>query len=238
MLATSGQRYKRKDGTIRAKTYASYQCNRRLRRPGVCDGQSCYSAAKVDDLVDQIVRIQFERVKQAPPQSLIEQHQTRAVDLARARLKLLNEQYQHKQRDYQALREETLKVVQGSSRLNVDMLNSLIDETNAQLKDLGRQLGEAGKELQEMEASAEQVQNEYTRLMDWAKLYARCSFEAKKMIAAQFVKAVYVKRGFELDIEFNVSFDEFQTLCLDAEAGDSGKASAVLIYTEKEGQVI
>lgn len=238
MLATSGQRYKRKDGTIRAKTYASYQCNRRLRRPGVCDGQSCYSAAKVDGLVDQIVRIQFERVKQAPPQSLIEQQQTRVVDLARARLKLLNEQYQHKQRDYQALREETLKVVQGSCRLNVDMLNSLIDETNAQLKDLERQLGKAGKELQEMEASAEQVQNEYTQLMNWAELYDNCSFDAKKMIVAQFVKAVYVKRGFELDIEFNVSFDEFQTLCLDAEAEDSGKAPAVLVYREKEGQAI
>ena len=57
------------------------------------------------------------------------------------------------------------------SRLNVYMLNSLIDETNAQSKDLERQLGEAGKELQEMEASAEQVQNEYTQLMNWAELY-------------------------------------------------------------------
>lgn len=73
ILYTSGQRYKRKDGTIRAKTYGSYQCSRRLRRPGVCDGQACYSVAKVDNLVDQIVRIQFERIKQAPPQALIKQ---------------------------------------------------------------------------------------------------------------------------------------------------------------------
>lgn len=56
-------------------------------------------------------------------------------------------------------------------------------------------------------------------------------------MVAQFVKTVYVKRGFELDVEFNVSFDEFQTLCLDAEAEDSGKAPAVLVYTEKAGQV-
>ena len=56
-------------------------------------------------------------------------------------------------------------------------------------------------------------------------------------MVAQFVKTVYVKRGFELDVEFNVSFDEFQTLCLDAEAEDSGKAPAVLVYTDKAGQV-
>ena len=54
--------------------------------------------------------------------------------------------------------------------------------------------------------------------MDWAGLYDNCSFEAKKMIAAQFVKAVRVKRGYEVDIEFNVSFEEFQTLYLEPES--------------------
>lgn len=65
-----------------------------------------------------------------------------------------------------------------------------------------------------------------------------CTFDAKKMIIDQFVKAVYVKRGFELDIEFNVSFDEFQTLSLGSEAGDIGKAPVVLAYTEEAGQAI
>lgn len=37
------------------------------------------------------------------------------------------------------------------------------------------------------------------------------------MIVAQFVKAVRVKRGYELDIEFNVSFEEFQALYLEPE---------------------
>ncbi|WP_325199845.1 hypothetical protein [Oscillibacter sp.] len=78
----------------------------------------------------------------------------------------------------------------------------------------------------------------HTQLMNWAELYDNRSFDAKKMMVAQFVKAVYGKRGFALDIEINVSFDEFQTLCLDAEAEDSGKAPDVLAYTEKEGQAI
>ena len=37
------------------------------------------------------------------------------------------------------------------------------------------------------------------------------------MIVAQFIKAVHVKRGYEVNIEFNVSFDEFQTLYLEPE---------------------
>lgn len=38
------------------------------------------------------------------------------------------------------------------------------------------------------------------------------------MIVAQFVKAVHVKRGYEVNIEFNVSFEEFQSLYLEPEA--------------------
>ena len=53
--------------------------------------------------------------------------------------------------------------------------------------------------------------------MNWANLYDNCSFEAKKMIVVQFVKAVHVKRGYEVDIEFNVSFEEFRSLYLEPE---------------------
>lgn len=35
------------------------------------------------------------------------------------------------------------------------------------------------------------------------------------MIVAQFVKAVHVRRDYEIDIEFNVSFEEFQALYLE-----------------------
>lgn len=66
-------------------------------------------------------------------------------------------------------------------------------------------------------SGVDQVSEEYTQLMNWAELYDNYTFEAKKMIVAQFVKAVHVKRGYKLDIEFNVSFDEFQSLYLEPE---------------------
>ena len=69
-------------------------------------------------------------------------------------------------------------------------------------------------------------------------LYDNCSFEAKKMIAAQFVKAVRVKRGYEVDIEFNVSFEEFQTLYLEPESEEDrrSRSATYLSLVEKSGQ--
>ena len=148
---------------------------------------------------------------------MIAKQQAKEVDLAKSKLNLLNEQYRQKQREYQDLRAETIKVIQGTSRLNVDLLNSLVAETSEQIKQLSWQIQTATAELEETVQSASQVLREYDQLIGWAEMYDNCTFEAKKMIVAQFVKEVHVRRDYEIDIEFNVSFEEFQALYLDKE---------------------
>ncbi|MEG1010739.1 MAG: hypothetical protein RSE54_02675 [Ruthenibacterium sp.] len=59
--------------------------------------------------------------------------------------------------------------------------------------------------------SAQKLHKEYNRLLTWADLYDKSTFEAKKMIVAQFVKAVRVGRDYNIEIDFNVSFEEFQS---------------------------
>ena len=110
-----------------------------------------------DNLLYKIIRIQFEQIKMAPPQELIKERQSREVDIAKAKLNLLNGQYQQKQKDYQDLRAETLRVIQGTSRLNVDLLNSIVEETTAQIKDLEQQIETANAKLQELVSGAEKV---------------------------------------------------------------------------------
>ena len=82
--------------------------------------------------------------------------QAKEVNLAKSKLNLLNEQHRQKQREYQDLRTETIKVIQGTSRLNVDLLNSLVDETSEQIKQLGLQIQTATAELEETVQNASQ----------------------------------------------------------------------------------
>ena len=241
-LATCGRKYRKKDGTEVSKSYTRYQCSYNIQHPGECDGPSGYGAVKLDDLIDQIVRIQFERIQTAPPQTLIKEQQKREIETAKARLNLLNIQYQQKQRDYQDLRAETLRVIQGISRLNVDLLNSIVEETTAQIKELEQQIEEAKADLQKLVSSAEQVRQEYVQLMNWAELYDSCTFEAKKMIVSQFIKSVHVKQGYEISVEFNVAFAEFQRMYLEAEKEDEGGSrrgtSVILALAEETGQAV
>ncbi len=237
-LTTSGRKRVRKDGTIHRETRARYQCHYNVRHPGECDGQSGYGVDKLDKLVDQIIRMQLGRIQKAPSQALIEKQQTRETELNKAKLNLLYEQYRQKEREYQDLRAETIKVVQGTSQLNASLLNSLVDETIGQIKVLEGQIQAVTAEMEKNLRNAEQVRQEYAQLINWAELYDNCTFEAKKMIAAQFVKAVHVKRDYELDIEFNVSFEEFQTLYLEPEQEDDQPGNYVLAIAEKTGQTV
>ena len=52
------------------------------------------------------------------------------------------------------------------------------------------------------------------------------------------MKAVRVKRGYEVDIEFNVSFEEFQTLYLEPESEEDrrSRSATYLSLVEKSGQ--
>ena len=222
-LTTSGRKRMRKDGTIHRETRARYQCHYNVRHPGECDGQSGYGVDKLDKLVDQIIRMQFERIKNIPPQALIERQQAQAVKTKKAELRLLSDQLKTKQKEYQDLRAETIRVIQGTSKLNPDLLNSLVDETGAQIGLLEQQIRTAETELSGLISDAAQARREYAQLISWASLYDSYSFEAKKMIVAQFVKAVHVRRDYEIDIEFNVSFEELQNLYLEGETEESKK---------------
>jgi hypothetical protein len=126
---------------------------------------------------------------------------------------------QEKEKDLEDYKGETLKVIRGQSKLSIELLNSLTAEANEQILIARTDADTAEKHYSELLESAENLRKEYDRLLTWADLYDKSTFEAKKMIAAQFIKAVRVGRDYNIEIDFNVSFEEFQSFCI-AESAD------------------
>ena len=91
---------------------------------------------------------------------------------------------------------------------------TVTDDTLGQaLSGLPVRLREAARqELESRTADMETEQQEYDKLKTWADLYNNCNFAAKKMIVSQFIKSVRVYRDYTLEVEFNVSFEQFQQL--------------------------
>lgn len=212
-LTTSGRKTVHKDGSVTHELRPRYACHYKPRHPGECDGQSGYGVKKLDGIVDQIVREQLQRIKTSPNTDLVlEQHQ-KTIDLAEVRLKMAKTQLSEKRREIADYQAETIRVIRGESKLSQELLNMLLEKASEEEKELASAVEEAQCTLDEIiEDDANRETIEFDRLLSWADFYDTCSFETKKMFIAQFIKSVRVSRDYNIEIEFNVSFDEFKNL--------------------------
>ena len=110
------------------------------------------------------------------------------------------EEKQKELSDYEA---ETINVIRGKSRLNVDLLNSLVAKCKEEIAELSQEVETQKADMERQMESAAQEQAEFEKLESWADLYDNCTFEAKKMIVNQLIRRVDVYRGYQINISFN-----------------------------------
>lgn len=218
-LTTSGRNKRLPDGTIQKEVRARYQCHYNVRHPGECDGQSGYSVPKLDSIVESVIRMKFDEIAAAPESEILTNQHEKEIKLAKMQFDKAKAYLQEKEKDLEDYKGETLKVIRGQSKLSIELLNSLTAEANEQICIARIDADTAEKYYSALLESAENLRKEYDRLLTWADLYDKSTFEAKKMIAAQFIKAVRVGRDYNIEIDFNVSFEEFQSFC-NAESAD------------------
>ena len=205
------------DGTVRNQVKSRYQCHFKARHPDLCDGQSGYGVIKLDEIVDALVRYQLSRIHVSAKDSLIAEQHEKTTAFARSRYKMSAMRLEEKQKELSDYEAETINVIRGKSRLNVDLLNSLVAKCKEEIAELSQEVETQKADMERQMESAAQEQAEFEKLESWADLYDNCTFEAKKMIVSQLIKAVYVYRDYRLEVEFRVSFDDFKRLCVGCE---------------------
>jgi septal ring factor EnvC (AmiA/AmiB activator) len=157
--------------------------------------------------------MKFSEITAASESEILSGQHEKDIELAKSKYEMAKAHLLSKQKELDDYKSETLKVIRGESRMNVDLLNTLVAETEAQIKEAQAALDAADAELKELLETSENRKREYDRLLSWADLYDKSSFAAKKMIVSQFIKAVRVGRDYNIEVDFNVSFDEFQSFC-------------------------
>ena len=233
-LTTSGRQRVNKDGSVHSEVRARYGCHYKVRHPDKCNGQSGYGVPKLDAIMDEVIRYQLGRIKMSSESRVIADQHEKAIELARARLKIAEMQLAEKAKELSDYQAETIRVIRGESRLSADLLSELVDKTKGEITELSAAVEAARRELNERMSSAQQEQQEFEKLQSWADLYDNCTFAAKKMIVSQFIEAVYVYRDYTIEVEFNVSFDEFKDLSANCTNEGNEKATVYPVCKEKD----
>jgi hypothetical protein len=180
ILTTSGKQYRWKDGEITTTLRIRYACYNKSRHPHLCDGQTGYTAKKLDGMIEQIAKQIFEQLKGCPKDEIIESRYRKHVEECTANLTRATAELQ-KQSDELALYEgEVIKALRGKSQFSPELLNKLQAEAADRTELAKGAVALCQTELSNSEKHLTEIRQEYTALLSWADVFEKSSLEAKK----------------------------------------------------------
>lgn len=201
--------YVRKDGSEYNVSRDKYVCGKKVHKSAECSGSTCYLSGTVDLAVDDVLRQYFESIKETPQEKAIEQKYRAKIAACNSNKKKLTIENDKLTKRLQKLNMEIANALVGESNFSPDQLSEAIKVVQAQLEDINTQLAQTTKELSDKKESMSKIGYYYDQFRSWADEFENASDEERKMIAGQLIYKVRVFKGYKIEIEFNMGYQQF-----------------------------
>ena len=206
-LTTNGKGRPRSDGTDAVRV--RYVCQTKTRKHEPCGGQTGYTMHILDGMINDMVHEVFRKVKSLSKAEILRTSHSAKVGEYKAIAKKAQRDYQKAEKELQGLKQEVIKAVTGNSAFPVELLSSLVQETEQKCVALKVAYETAQQDVDQSEIIMQELQSKYDQFIDWSNVYDTASIETRKMIVAQLIERVDVFRGYELKIKFAISVEQF-----------------------------
>jgi len=121
----------------------------------------------------------------------------------------LEQELQKSRKQLEVLRTEIGKVLAGESIFTQEDLTISLQKLKTDIADYEERLKQLKDEDLQKKEVANSVIPAYQQFKTWANEFDDASFETKKMIASQLIKRVEVSKGYRLNIELNITYQQF-----------------------------
>ncbi|MDR1821872.1 MAG: recombinase family protein [Oscillospiraceae bacterium] len=219
-LTTNGKKYTRKDGGVTTTPKMRYVCYNKTRHPDRCDGQTGYTAHKLDAVVENVVKMIFQKVRAQPKEAIIEKQFESRLAMYRLNLTQAVSALKNEQEVLAMLENEVIKVIQGTSSLKPELLNKKYDEAQRAAAEKKAIAEQCERELADTQSLLNQVRKQYSDVVSWADIFAQSPIDVKKMIVSQMIESVRVSANYSIELDFRASV---QQLGLDIDMDASEK---------------
>ncbi len=209
VLTTNGTVVRKADGTEIRKKRIRYVCYRKTRRRLECDGQTGYTMHILDGMVEDILHQVFRKMQAVSDELIVGTAFEKQMTLLQADLQRAKAENASVNREYESLKAEIMKAVQGKSLLPAEILNEMAEEIREKLMATSRRITELNEELADSNARMEDLRAEYQHIVSWSEMFDNSDRATQKMICAYIIKRVTVRRDYQLDIEFNINVQQF-----------------------------
>lgn len=179
---------------------------------GACDGQSAYVAHRIDGAVLVMLRDYLAKIKSTPKDIALEKRYKSEIAEYKRKQTKIEKEIDKLKRQVIELSAEIGKSLLGESRFTPYMLSASIDNTNDLLHKKEIELNDIKFKLANQQNAMGKLDFYYSQFRTWADEFDNSTMEQKKMIACQLIKEVKVARGYEIEIIFDLNYEQFLSL--------------------------
>ncbi len=210
-LATSRYKesYTRKDGSVSLTEYGRYVCYHRSRGLNDCDGATIYKADKIDNAIIELMRNIFSKISGFPEEEKIQAAYKKMMAENHRLQQKLSLDLEKNKKQLQMLRQEISKVLTGESIFSREDLTLSLQNLKDDIAEAEEKLEALKSEDDQKKKVASGIVPAYRQFQTWAEEFDGASFEAKKMIANQLFHRVEVFKGYRLNININLTYQQF-----------------------------
>lgn len=201
--------YDRVDGSEYRIEQLKYLCYHKSRKLCKCDGQSTYTAECVDEAVCNTIKDMFRRIKDAPDEQALQKNLKKELSGFKAKQTKINLELKKNQKQLEKLEAEIANSLTGDSAYSPEQLSKAIKAVEEKISQSTGELEQLQEEMTGKKNSMELIKPAYERFTNWADEFDSASLERKKMIVGQLISRIEIGRGYKINIEFNVDYEQF-----------------------------
>ena len=209
VLTTNGTTTRLADGTPVHKKRIRYVCYNKTRRRQECTGQTGYTMHILDGIVTEVLHQVFDKMQGASNDMIVGSAVQKQMAMIRSELQRARAENTKANKEYESLKAEVLKAIQGKSALPQDVLTEMLEDTRQKVLSTSERITTLTAELNDGNSKIEEMKAEFNRIVSWSKIFDESPMEVKKMICGYIIKKVSVFRDYRVKIEFNINVEQF-----------------------------
>lgn len=209
VLTTNGTTTRLADGTPVHKKRIRYVCYNKTRRRQECTGQTGYTMHILDGIVTEVLHQVFDKMQGASNDMIVGSAVQKQMAMIRSELQRARAENTKANKEYESLKAEVLKAIQGKSALPQDVLTEMLEDTRQKVLSTSERITTLTAELNDGNSKIEEMKAEFNRIVSWSKIFDESPMEVKKMICGYIIKKVSVFRDYRIKIEFNINVEQF-----------------------------
>ena len=203
-------RYMTKDGKLHnsGRRYR-YLCSGASMKRNDCDGQTVYTAQKVDDAVIRVLHECFRKIKTTPKDAAIEKRFQAHISELKLELKRLEKESENLKRKLRELTAEIANALLGESKFTEEALALAIGTVKDKLEENTKLIEDNKKLLQDNEAEMSKLDYYYEQFVSWADEFDNATPERKRMIICTLFREITIAKGYKIEILMDGSYEQF-----------------------------